>query len=177
VPASALRGQNPTPKPEPPLPVERREAELSRLHHAARREVQLGELAAAGGGNPQVRSYGSRLADRFRAFDARVIALGEQRGVPEATLTQTFAGENTDSLRREADDLTRLSGLRGADFDRGFWVALAQEQSATADLAATLAAGANDPAVRGLAAALAPELDAASREAVAIARPAARESQ
>jgi hypothetical protein len=172
VPESALRGQNPTPKPPPLPPAVQREAELSRLHHAAQREVELGDLAASGGASADLRSYGSGLASRFRAFDRRVVALGERRGVAASALTQTYAGENTDSLRREADDLARLGAVHGADFDRAFWVALAQEQSAAADLAATSSTSANDGAVRALAAELAMELDAASREAVAAARPA-----
>jgi hypothetical protein len=170
VPVSAMRGQNATPHPVPP-PPEARAAALARLHHAAMREVQLGEVGAVGGDAPSVRRYGADLAARFRAFDRRVLAFAQARGLAQDELAALFAGENLDALRREAEDMSRLGAARGAAFDRAFWLAVAQEQSAAADMIAAAAtpSAPTDPALRDQVLALAPELDAASRAALVAA--------
>jgi hypothetical protein len=169
VPESALRGQNATPQAPPPLPAVAREIAFARLHHAALREVQLGDLGALRGDRPDVRAYGATLAAQFRAFDDRVLAAGARKRLSEATLTSVYAGENVDALRREADDLSRLGATTGAEFDRAFLAAVAQEQSAAADILATLAARPSAPAIQELTAAMAAELERASVAALAVA--------
>src|SRR4051794_33919067 len=47
---------------------------LSRLHHAAQREMQLGALAEAGGSTPASRQYGAQLSADFRELDQRIVA-------------------------------------------------------------------------------------------------------
>src|SRR5438876_11540763 len=47
---------------------------LSRLHHAAAREVQLGRLAQLSAHRPETRAYGARLVADFQALDERVSA-------------------------------------------------------------------------------------------------------
>jgi hypothetical protein len=164
-----MEGQVSTPKPPPPPPEVQARADLARLHHAARREVDLGELAIIHGATPAVKQYGGGLAGRFRVFDQRVVDAARARGVDEDALVALLANADVVELRREADNMARLGAASGADFDRAFWLAVADEQSADADTAAEMSA-ASDPAVRELGAALAPELEHASRDALAAAR-------
>jgi hypothetical protein len=170
VPSSAMRGQNATPVSAPSNAGASQEVALSRLHHAAQREMRLGDLGQIDGAMPQVQRYGADLTARFRAYDQRVLALATERGISEARLSAAFAGENVDALRRETEDLGRLEAQRGAAFERAYWAAVVQEQSAAADMAATVTAKAPDPSVRRLVADLAGELDRASRVALAAVR-------
>jgi hypothetical protein len=107
---------------------------LSRLHHAAARQVQLGDLAEAAAAFPQSRRYGAELAADFRAVDRRVITLANGLGIGEQQLSSVLAGENVPALKRESDDFSRLANERGAPFDRDFWVTVAQAQSADSDM-------------------------------------------
>jgi hypothetical protein len=81
---------------------------LSRLHHVAEREIQLGRLAQIGANRPETRAYGAELVKDFRALDERVLLQARDLGVEPARLGTVYAGENTAALRREADDLTKL---------------------------------------------------------------------
>jgi hypothetical protein len=121
---------------------------LSRLHHAALREVQLGELAEAGGASPSSRRYGAELAADFRELDQRIVANAASAGIDETRLSAVEAGENVVALKKEADDLGRLANERGGPFDRDFWVAVAEAQSADQDMLSTTAA--REPALLGL---------------------------
>ncbi|HVZ87951.1 MAG TPA: DUF4142 domain-containing protein [Polyangia bacterium] len=107
---------------------------LGRLHHAAARQVQLGELAEAGAAYPQSRRYGAELAADFRAVDQRVIMLARGLGIGEQQLTGELAGENVLALNRESADFSRLANERGTPFDREFWVTVANAQSADSDM-------------------------------------------
>jgi hypothetical protein len=169
VPRSVMEGQVATPKPPPPPPEVQARNQLAQLHHAARREVDLGELAIIHGATPEVKQYGGDLAARFRAFDRRVAVAAAARGVDEDALVALMANADVVGLRREADNMARLGAASGADFDRAFWLAVADEQSADADLTAAMSTAA-DPMVRELAVALAPELEHASRAALGAAR-------
>ncbi len=84
---------------------------LSRLHHAAEREVQLGDLAEASGSSPATRAYGTQLAADFRKVDQRIVATAASAGIDEAKLSAVAAGENVVALKKEADDL-RPTGRR-----------------------------------------------------------------
>jgi hypothetical protein len=140
---------------------------LSRLHHAAVREVQLGDLAEAGGSSPASRRYGAQLAADFRALDQRIVATAASAGVAEAQLSAVQAGENVVALRRQSDDFARLANERGASFDRDFWVAVAQAQSADSDMLTTTAA--REPALLGLVTDMSQLYDTASRRALVAA--------
>ena len=114
-------------------------AVLSRLHHAAQREVQLGDLAEAGGAHPETRRYGAQLAADFRTFQQRVLVAAAQYGITPEQLDETLRGENVPALERESDDLSRLANERGDRFDRDYWVAVSEEQSAAGDMLVSLA--------------------------------------
>ena len=95
---------------------------LSRLHHAAEREIQLGELAEVGGAHRDTRSYGAELTADFRAFDQRVIAFAAQSGdrrdparsdVPRARTWWPCAGRWTTS------DVSPTSGASGSTATSG----------------------------------------------------------
>lgn len=113
---------------------------FGRLHHAAEREVELGDLAEAGGARPETRRYGATLAGDFRAFDQRLLVAAAASGITPAQLDVAFHGENVPALERESDDLSHLANERGDRFDRDYWLAVSQEQSAAADMLVALAA-------------------------------------
>jgi hypothetical protein len=146
---------------------------LSRLHHAAEREVQLGELAEAGGSSAATRRYGAELAADFRKLDQRIVATAASVGVGDARLAAVEAGENVIALKKELDDFGRLANERAASFDRDFWVTLAEAQSAESDLLTSTAA--HEPALLGLVSEMSQLYDRSSRQALAAAsmRPSA----
>jgi hypothetical protein len=151
---------------------------LSRLHHAAAREMLLGDLAENRAGHPETRRYGAELSSEFRAYDQRVMGFAAGVGIDSSRLARVYAGENVAALRRESEDLSRLGSTTGEEFDRGFWAAVAQEQSAATDLLPAVAEG--GPELTRLAAELGLLLDRSSLRALYIARaqkPAASANQ
>jgi len=148
--------------------VPRATALLSRLHHAAAREMLLGDLAEARATHPETRRYGAELSAAFRAYDQRVVGFAASVGIDGSRLTRVYAGENVAALRRESDDLTRFANASGDAFDRGFWVAVAQEQSAATDMLPSIAEG--GPELTRLAADLGQLLDQSSLRALYITR-------
>jgi hypothetical protein len=149
---------------------------LSRMHHAAEREVQLGELAEAGGATAPTRRYGAELSADFRELDQRIVATAASEGIDSSHLSAVAAGENVVALKKEADDFGRLANERGAPFDRDFWVTVAEGQSASQDmLTATVT---REPALVGLVADMSKLYDRSSKRALAAAsqtRPEAAE--
>ncbi len=141
---------------------------LSRLHHAAAREVELGRLAQLSASRGETRAYGARLVTDFQALDERKTAAAEELSVPPARLATIDAGENTAALAREAQDLDRLAAARGDAFDRQFWVVVAQDQLAAADM---VAAARSDHQLQAIVAALGRQLAMASDRALIAARP------
>src|SRR5262245_51941580 len=144
---------------------------LSRLHHVAAREAQLGRLAELSAYRPETRAYGRRLVADFTALDERVSAMAAQVGVDPAMLGPTYAGENTAALSREAEDLTRLGAARGDELDRQFWVVVAQDQLAAADMLLPVAGA--DPRLDPLVAEVSRQLAASSRAALLASAPVA----
>jgi hypothetical protein len=140
---------------------------LSRLHHAAEREVQLGDLADAGGSSPATRRYGAQLSADFRQLDQRIVATAASAGIDEARLSAVHAGENVVALRRVSDDFGRLANERSASFDRDFWVAVAQTQSADSDMLTTTAV--REPALLGLVSEMSQLYDRSSQRALTAA--------
>jgi hypothetical protein len=130
---------------------------LSRLHHAAQREVQLGELAEAGGASAASRRYGAELTGDFRELDQRIVATAASVGVDDAKLSAVAAGENVVALKREADDL--------APFDRDFWVTVAEAQSAESDMLTFTVV--REPSLLGLIADMSKLYDRSSKRALA----------
>ena len=141
---------------------------LSRLHHVAAREVELGRLAQLSANRPETRVYGARLVTDFGALDARLRARAQELGVDEARLERIYAGENTAALAREKEDLGRLGSMRGDELDRRFWVIVAQDQLAAADM---LPAARSDPQLEPLVVELGRQLELASNRALVAARP------
>jgi Domain of unknown function (DUF4142) len=140
---------------------------LSRMHHAAQREVQLGELAEAGGAAAPTRRYGAQLTADFRELDQRVVAAAASVGIDAARLSAVEAGENVVALKKEADDFGRLANERGAPFDRDFWVTVAEGQAATQDMLAATAT--REPALLGLVADMSQLYERSSKRALAAA--------
>src|SRR6185295_13225194 len=91
---------------------------LSRLHHAAAREMVLGDLAESKATHPETRRYGAELAAEFRAYDQRLISFAASVGIDSSRLAKVYAGENVAAMRREADDVARFANASGDEFDR-----------------------------------------------------------
>ena len=164
-----VRPASPVAKPRDPSEVARMTVLLSRMHHAAEREVQLGDVAHINASLPETRRYGVELAADFRAFDQRLIAFAARNGIDEDRLAKIYAGENLVALRREADDLAKLGGEKGERFDRRFWVTIAHEQSAASDMLSSAATA--EPELLGLIADMSRLLDRFSRKALKAAQP------
>jgi hypothetical protein len=142
-------------------------AVLSRMHHAAEREVQLGELAETGGASAPTRRYGAELAADFRELDQRIVGTAASEGIDSGHLSAVAAGENVVALKKEADDFARLANERGAPFDRDFWVTVAEGQAAAQDmLTATVT---REPALIGLVSEMSRLYDRSSKRALAAA--------
>jgi hypothetical protein len=165
--ASAAR----TPGAVAPVPADATIVRLSRLHHAAKREVDLGRVAETAANRPETRAYGTRLVTDFQAIDARIVAMAEPLGGDQARLERIYAGENTAALSREAEDLTRLASAHGDAFDRQFWVVVSHDQLAAADMLAPVAGA--DTRLDPIVAELSQALDSSSRLALVAARPVA----
>jgi uncharacterized protein DUF4142 len=125
----------------PPTPAAQSRAvvPLSILHHVAQREIALGLLAQVAAVRPETMRFATDLETDFRLLDRRILAIAEALGIGENRLRQAYADQNTASLDGQADDLERLSMLRGAAFDREFWVTLARDHLAALDLLAAAA--------------------------------------
>jgi Domain of unknown function (DUF4142) len=129
----------------PPTPAAERQAQsravvpLSLLHHVAQRELELGLLAQVAAVRPETMRFANELETDFRLLDRRILAIAEALGIGENRLRQAYADQNTVALERDADDLDRLSMLRGEDFDRRFWVTVERDQLAASALLASAA--------------------------------------
>jgi hypothetical protein len=110
---------------------------LSRLHHVAQREIALGLLAEVAALRPETIRFATALETDFRLLDRRIVAIADAHGIGEDRLRQAYAEDNTATLKGQADDLDRLSMVRGADFDRQFWLTLAHDQGAASTLLAS----------------------------------------
>jgi hypothetical protein len=122
----------------PPTPAAQSRAvvPLSLMHHVAQREIALGLLAQVAAVRPETMRFATQLETDFRLLDRRVLAIAEALGIGENRLGQAYADQNKVELDGQADDLRRLSLLRGEDFDREFWVTLARDHLAALDLLA-----------------------------------------
>jgi uncharacterized protein DUF4142 len=125
----------------PPTPAAQSRAvvPLSVLHHVASREIALGLLAQVAAVRPETMRFATELETDFSLLDRRVLAIAEALGIGENRLRQAYADQNTVTLEGQAEELRRLSKLRGEDFDRQFWVTVARDQLAASDLLASVA--------------------------------------
>ena len=83
--------------------------------------------------------FATELETDFRLLDRRILAIAEALGIGENRLRQAYADQNTVALDGQANDIRRLSMLRGEDFDRQFWVTVARDHLAASDLLAAAA--------------------------------------
>ena len=132
----------------PPAAEARAVVPLGLLHHLAQREIALGLLAQVAAVRPETMRFATELEKNFRLLDRRILAIAETLGIGEKRLRQAYADQNTAALDGQADELQRLSMLRGDDFDRQFWVTVDRDQGAAADLLA--AAAGTVPSLDGL---------------------------
>jgi hypothetical protein len=125
----------------PPTPAAQSRAvvPLSVLHHVAQREIALGLLAQVAAVGPETMVFATELETEFRLLDRRILAIAEALGIGENRLRRAYADQNTAALDGQADEIRRLSMLRGEAFDRGFWVTVARDHLAALDLLAAAA--------------------------------------
>ena len=125
----------------PPTPAAQARAvvPLGLLHHVAQRQIALGLLAQVAAVRPQTVKFAIEVETDFRLLDRRILTIAEALGIGENRLQQAYADQNTAALDGEADDLRRLSLLRGEEFDRQFWVTVARDHLAASDLLASAA--------------------------------------
>ena len=123
----------------PPTPAAQARAvvPLSLLHHVAQREIALGLLAQVAAVRPETMRFATELETNFRLLDRRILAIAEALAIGENRLRQAYADQNTAALDGQADELQRLSLLRGDDFDRQFWVTVDRDQRTASDLLAS----------------------------------------
>lgn len=127
-------------KPAPtPAAQARAVVPLGVLHHVAQRELSIGLLAQVAAVRPQTMRFATELETDFRLLDRRILAVAEALGIGENRLRQAYDDQNTAALDAEAEELRRLSMLRGEEFDRQFWVTLARDHLAASDLLASAA--------------------------------------
>jgi len=141
---------------------------LSKLQHAAEREVQLALVAETGAGSPETKRYAADLGADFRRLTGRIGKVAQSMQIDEERLRKLFAGENTASLRRDAVDLDSLAKQRGEAFDRQFWIIVTHEQMAASDMLAGMAG--DDPSIDPLVADMALLLERATSNAVVAAQ-------
>ena len=130
--------ETPTPGAARPAPTHA-VVPLSRLHHVAQREIALGLLAQVAALRPETMRFATDLETDFRLLDRRIVAIADAHGIGADRLRQAYADYNPAALAGEAADLDRLSSVRGADFDRQFWLTLAHDQRAASTLLASTA--------------------------------------
>jgi len=137
-PGNQQAPKTPAPSAQRPAPT-RAVVPLSRLHHVAQREIALGLLAQVAAFRPRTTLFATDLETDFRILDRRIVAIAGAHGIGEDHLRQAYAEDNAAALGDQADDLDRLSMVRGADFDRQFWLTLAHDQRAASTLLASTA--------------------------------------
>jgi len=137
---SPRRAAAETPKPGAARPAPTQAVvPLSRLHHVAQREIALGLLAQVAALRPETMRFATNLETDFRLLDRRIVAIADAHGIGEDRLGQAYSDDNPTALEAEASDLDRLSMVRGADFDRQFWLTLARDRRAASTLLASTA--------------------------------------
>ena len=141
---------------------------LSKLQHAAEREVQLARVAESGASREETKRYAADLGADFRRLTERIARVAESMQIDDQRLRKVFAGENTASLRRESEDLDRLANQRGEAFDRQFWLIVTHEQMAASDMLGAMAV--DDPRIDPLVADMALLLERATSNAVVAAQ-------
>jgi len=137
--ASALTPVAVAQPPPTPAAQSRAVVPLSVLHHVAQREIALGLLAQVAAVRPETMVFATELETHFRLLDQRILAIAVALGIGENRLRQAYADQNTPALEGQADNLDRLSKLRGEAFDRQFWVTVARDHLAASALLAAAA--------------------------------------
>jgi len=154
---------------EPPVAMAKARAgvitSLSRLHHLARREIQLDLLGQVAAVRSETTLYATEFERAFSALDGRVVALAGELGTEESQLRKVYAAENAIALRDEAKDLDDLSMILGEDFDRQFWALLARDHEVASELLTSVPG--TDPRLRPLTTEASRLLERSYRKAMA----------
>lgn len=97
---------------------------LWKLHHGNEREVQMGELAKAQAGSPEVKRFGQRLVSDHTAADAKVKTWADKLKVD---LDQPPGASDRAEMDEARSTMDQLRSMKGADFDGKFVQAMADD--------------------------------------------------
>jgi putative membrane protein len=89
---------------------------VAHVHAVDRLEIELGRLAQSNG-TPAVKGYGRMLANDHTAFDNKLVAFANRRGLSPIPADETMAPAEKADVDAEKG---KLQALRGGAFDREF---------------------------------------------------------
>jgi putative membrane protein len=113
--AAGGRASSPAPELAGELAASETARLLDELHRLSLLHIELGKLTMSRATLPAVRAYGDLLVREHTRANRLVKAFARRRGI---RVPSDPPGPETRELAQKAATLTRLQGLRGADFDR-----------------------------------------------------------
>jgi len=102
---------------------------LGKLHHANQMEIEAGMAAKSNAESASVKSYGDQLVKDHQEADKMVLDLAKQYSAKIPAPKAKDEAEQT-LMKKDMDKMTRLKGLRGAEFDREFLTSMANDHEA-----------------------------------------------
>jgi putative membrane protein len=91
---------------------------LGLLHHASQMEIEMGRLAKTNASSQAVKDYADRIVKDHKAADDKVTQFAKDNNIQ---MKQPIDREHSRQMDAKASDqLDKLRGLKGADFDREF---------------------------------------------------------
>lgn len=113
-PTSSALGTTPSP-----------EAVLAELHMANQSEVDLGKLAEQKAHDKDVKKFGKHMVKAHTAMDKDAQAWAKKHNVSCCALPQ----EHQADMQKMQDTKQRLEGLSGAEFDKAYMQAMAEDHA------------------------------------------------
>jgi putative membrane protein len=141
--APAVHAADPTPASADTAAV------LGKLHHGNQMEIDMGKLAQEKGESKDVKAFGKALVKDHSAADKKVTALAKEQDIDLSA--------NTPSM--PMDDMNKLKGMSGAEFDRAFAQAMLDDHQKDVDDAKAAQERTTDPKLKKLLTATIPVLE------------------
>jgi putative membrane protein len=145
---------------------------VQRLHVANLGEIAMGQLAQQNGSNPRVQQFGKTLVNDHQTNDKQLRDLAGKKSV---TLSSTPADKMAQMEMKHSQKMhDQLSKLNGAEFDRAFARAMAEDHRKDIAHAQMWRTAVNDPQVTALLDQTVPVLQQHLRTAESLREPAAQ---
>lgn len=141
--APVARAADPTP------PSGDTAAVLGKLHHGNQMEIDMGKLAQEKGESKDIKAFGKALVKDHTAADKKVTALAKEQNIDLSA--------NTPSM--PMDEMNKLKGMSGAEFDRAFAQAMLDDHQKEVDDAKAAQERTTDPKLKKLLTATIPVLE------------------